>query len=141
MVTLSSFYTHIYRVFLIITMIINFLGILIIKLFIPKEKAASYDLTPFVMLIIVCGIILIFFLKLANVNYDKENKILNIQYFKNNFTISSRNIVRVERIFIFLCKITYEDKTSQKSIIFLPSLRIFFPLFNYPQKIRDLIRE
>jgi len=140
MVTLSSFYVYIFRIFLIIAILINSIGVLIIKFFLPEDKAATYDLTPFIMLIIVCGIILMIFLNLHNVSFDKKNKTLNINNLKNKFIVSNNNVIKVERIFIFFCKITYKEETSQKSIIFLPSLRTFFPLLDYPQKIRDLIR-
>jgi len=139
MVTLSSFYVYICRVFLIFAIGINSLGILFIKFFISKEKAETYDLSPNVIFMIVCGIILMICLNWDTVIYDKTNKVLNIKSFKNNFIVNSNDIIKIERVFILLCRITFKDKSAKRSILFLPSIREFFPLLNFPERIRELI--
>ncbi len=139
MVTLSSFYLKIYKAILILVILFNFIGILALKFFLPEEKAITYDFTVSTMLIIICGIFLIICFGLANVSFDKNNKVMNIKKFNKIFTVNSHDVIKVERIFIFFCKITYTVGKSHKSFTFLPSFREFFPLLDYPQKISDLI--
>lgn len=139
MVILSSFYVYVCRVFLIFAIGINSLGIFFIKFFISKEKADTYDLSPNLIFIIVCLTILIISLSWDNVIYDKTNNVLNVKSFKKKIIVHSNDIIKVERTFILLCRITYNDKTIKKSILFLPSIREFFPLLDFPQRIRELI--
>lgn len=143
MVTLSSFYVHIYRAFLIFTIVINIMGILILEFLIPEKVALTYDLTFSIILIISCAIILIISLYWSSVQYDKKNKILSIKNLNRKFIINNNDIIKVERSFIFMCKIIYKEEVSKtsKSIVFLPSLREFFPLTDYPQRIRGLIMD
>lgn len=139
MVTLSSFYLKIYKAVLILIILFNFIGILALKFFLPEEKAITYDFTVSTTLIIICAFFLIICFSLANVSFDKNNKTMNIRKLNKSFTVNSRDVIKVERVFLFFCKITYVVEKSQKSFRFLPSLREFFPLSDYPQKIRALI--
>ncbi|UWX62171.1 hypothetical protein N0B40_07730 [Chryseobacterium oranimense] len=140
MVALSSFYLKIYKAILILIILFNLIGILALKFFLPEEKAKTYDLTVSTMLIIICGIFLIICFGLANVSFDKNNKTINIKRFNKAFIVNSHEVIKVERFFIFFCKITYAVGKSQKSFTFLSSFREFFPLSDYPQKINALIR-
>ncbi|SDG27366.1 hypothetical protein [Epilithonimonas hungarica] len=141
MVVLSSFYVHIYRAFLILVIVLNTIGILVIKFLLPKEKAITYDLSFNIVLIIFCFIVLILSLKFASVSYDKKNKILNAKTLKSKFSIPSSDVINIERKSIILCKITYSNGDSKKSLIFQPSARMFFPFTDYPERIRKLLGE
>jgi len=139
MVVLSSFYVYIFRAFLIFTILINIIGIIIVKLLLPKDKAVTYDLTFSVMLIIVCIIILIIYLNLVYVSLDQKKSILNVKTLRNQFIIQNTNIIKVERVFFVLCKITYKERDKKKTIFFLPRIREFFPLVNFQKRIENLL--
>lgn len=141
MVALSSFYVRIYRAFLILVIVLNTIGILVIKFLLPKKNAVTYDLTANVVLLITCCIILILSLKYASVRFDKINKVLNVETLKNKFNIPSTDVISVERKSIVLCKITYKSGDLKKSLIFQPSIRMFFPFTDYPERIKDLLNK
>ncbi len=139
MVTLSSIYLKIYKTLLASIISINLIGILIIRFLLPKEKSITYDLTVSTMLIIICGIFLIISFNFYSVNFDKTRKTLHFNKARRSFIVDNTNIIDIKRVFIFLCKINYKENNSQKSIIFLPSIRLFFPLLDFPDKIKKLI--
>ncbi|MDR2236363.1 MAG: hypothetical protein LBE92_09580 [Chryseobacterium sp.] len=140
MVTLSSYYLKIYKAILIFIILINLIGILSIKLFLPEKKAVTYDLTVSTMLIIICGIFLIICFGLVNIAFNKNNKTLNIRRFRKSFIVNGNDVVKIERFFIFFCKVTYVEDKLQKSFKFLPSLREFSPISDFTLKIEKLIK-
>jgi hypothetical protein len=139
MVKLSSFYVYIYRGLMMLIIILCILNLLILNL-ILKIEIEAFDLTFNIVMIIICSIILYIFLKFYNVYFNKKDKKLYIKTWKKEFTIQNIQVYKVERFFLFACRIKYRnDEGTKKNVIFLPRLREFFPLFDYPKRIKILL--
>lgn len=111
------------------------------KTIMPEDKAATYDLTPNVMLIIMCSIALIIYLNLSHVIFHEKKNELEIKTPRKNFLIKSENVIKVKRTAFLFCEIIYKDGNKRKSILFEPSFRKFFPFTDYPQKIKEILNK
>lgn len=140
-VALSSSITKIIRSILIMTILLNSLGIFFIKFLIPKEKAITYNLSLNFALILISSFIFIISWNLVNVVFDKTNKKLIVKRFRKVNTIKSSDILKVEKVFPFKCRITYKSNNIQKNILFIPKILAFSPLSNYSDAITNLIKK
>ena len=141
MVNLSSAYTRIYRFLLIIIILPHVVGIMLIKYIMPKEIAETYNITDNLIFLLFCTIIFIFSLRFNSVSFDPKNKTLTINKFNGRKMISTNDIIEVKRYCIIACKVIFKEGNHYKSTIFQPSLRMFFPLTDYPSRIREMLND
>lgn len=141
MVVLSSFYIYIIRFFLVIVSILNFLGILFIRYFLPKEKSITYDLSQNFVLALICIIVLFISYRLVRVKFDKNRNILLVKRFlRSDFTIENKEILNIENVSLFTCKLIYRKNNIKKSIKFVPNLTLFVPFSDYPNEMKKMLK-
>lgn len=141
MVVLSSFYTYVIRFFLVMVIILNLIGILVIRYFISKDKSITYDISQNFAFIFVCVILLYVSSRLVSAKFDKKRNVLVVKRFLgNNFIIESKEILNIENVSLFICKLVYTKNDVKKSISFIPNLALFIPLSNYPDEMKKILK-
>ncbi len=140
-INLSSFYTKIYRLFLISIILLNVIGIVFIKFLIPNEKSENYDLSLNFGLIMISIFIFVISINLVNeVSFDSLNKNLIVKNFGKKIIINSNDIIRVEKVFPTKCRIVFKKNNIQKSILFIPNIPLNFSFSNYTDEIEKLLK-
>ncbi|GEM_PF-4574500 len=140
-VKLSSFFPKIFKVFLLVIMLLNISGILFIELFIPENKAITYDLTLNYSLIAICLFTLVISLNLPDVEFDKTNKKIVLRYLWKKEFINSKDVLTVKKVFPSKCKIIYQSKKTQKKVLFVPRISTFISMSNYLDHIESLLKD
>lgn len=129
-----------FKILLVLIILEHIFGIIFIKIILNKEKSETYDITGNFIFMVFCIILYIVLLRFNYVTFDKNNNILIIKKLGNKELVHINNIIKIERFYIFACKIIYKKDKEIATKVFQPSLRRFFPLKDFPHKIDELLK-